>query len=710
MRKIRDAWSTIPAARSGAIGSDWDNQACRRIAKIAVVLVLGVWLVAAGAIWRSHILAVRVATASSQSLGLMATAFTSKSIAATDLILKSMLDWVSEEDIETVDQFERVFGERRYFDKLSERIMNVEQIDVATFIAPNGRIVTFTRSYPPPPINLGDRDYFKAQSVSGAPLTSLGNVVQNRGNGRWTFYLAKQVRASSGTVLGVVIVGIEAEYLADFYRRIAPGKDVAISFWRDDGTVLATSGPRVEVLGKRFPDAGSLKILGQHSGGGTEYLTTRRVIGDSAEWARVLTVRPVPNVPGYVTASVGMDEFLAPWRVDRNGTLFIAVVLTLAIGFAARQSLRAQHEADRRQTNELEQSVLRAIVDMPLALTAVLDGDGRVLRSNGSFDRLFRSSERPGGFTVGDVPEAEEIARFARGDGELAEAEVRFANPAVGQQVVRFAMTKQNLRDWGRCSIIVGTDETAQRTAQVAIAQSAKLITLGEMATGMAHELNQPLNIIHMAAQNALGEIEPMEPGDPPPVPTPELLEFLASKFNTILSQTTRAASLISHMRVFGRAPKEAAAPFDARKACSGVLDLIGQQVRTRGIVIDVDPGPSPAMILGHQTMLEQVLINLVINARDALSTVTGREKHIEIRCRTVGRTVAIEVEDNGPGIPESIRDRVFDPFFTTKDVGQGTGLGLAISYGIVKDMKGSISVAPSDVGARIRIELPAAG
>lgn len=707
--QARGVRSTIRAAMSEAIGLDWASRVSRLIAATAFAILLVIWTVAAGAIWRSHTQAIQGATTASQTLSLMATAFTSKSVSATGLVLSSMLDWVAEEDIETVEQFESILSERRFFDKLRDRIANVNSVDVATFIAPNGKVVMFTRGYPPSPINLSDRDYFKAQLAKDAPPVSLGNVVQNRGTGRWTFYLARQVRSHSGLILGVVIVGIESEYLADFYRRISPSKDIVLSFWRDDGTLLATSGSRTELLGKRFPEAGSLKILSQRPAGGTEYLTTRRLIADTVDEARVLTAKPVPNIPGYVAVSVGMESFLQPWRADRNGMLFIAVLLSLAVGTVARQAQSARRAEYRRRANESEQRVLRAVVDMPLALTAVLDGEGRVLRSNESFDRFFRRSDRPRGLKVVDMPEADAIARFVVGNGEQGEAEIRLNGPTGSQRIVRFAMTRQNLQGWGPCSIIVGTDETAQRAAQVAIAQSAKLITLGEMATGMAHELNQPINVIHMAAQNALAEIVSMEPGDPKPTPTPDLLEFLASKLNTILSQTVRSASLISHMRVFGRTPKETATPFDARNVCNDVLSLIGQQVRTCGISIEIDPRTGPAVVVGHQTMLEQVLINVVLNARDALLTVAERRMRIEIGCWTDDRTVVVEVRDNGPGIPEGIRDRIFDPFFTTKDVGQGTGLGLAISYGIVRDMRGSIRVAPSDVGARIRIELPAA-
>lgn len=661
-------------------------------------------------IWNGYNTARKDWTSIGETSALMAASFSSKSMAATELVLQSMLDWVSQENVQTPAQFEETFGQRRYFDKLRERIANLDQVDVATFIAKDGRIVSFSRSFPPPPINLADRDYFISQSAAKPVPTSLGNVVKNRGNGRWTFYQAKRVLNREGLLVGVVIVGIEAAYFAEFFRQIVPNSANSITFWRSDGTVLSTDSMAESRLGRTYPDSQSLMLIRSNPQGATAFVSGPRVINETGgSQGRLLVVRPVQNSDAYVTVSIGEDAILAAWRDDRNISLLVAAALSGMVLLAAGQTLRSRKEALRRERLELQEHLLRAVIEMPLTVSAVLDGRGDVLLSSSGFDELFRRASTSKIFSVAAIEGAAPILQFINGASNTSTVEMDMVDLAGRQRVLVLSMAKQELLEIGQCTILVGADETERRAAQIAINQSAKMIVLGEMATGMAHELNQPINIIHMAAQNALVELEPAEPGAPMPSPTTEMAEFVMSRLETILSQTKRAAELISHMRIFGRVPRDKAVPFDARQACSGALMLIGEQTRLRGIAVHMDVGDLPAMVLGHKTMLEQVLINLINNARDAFGAVEADEKQIAVSCHTGDRKVVIEVSDNGPGIPETIRSRIFEPFFTTKDVGSGTGLGLAISYGIVTDMSGSIAVAPSDRGTKIRIELPVA-
>ena len=115
-------------------------------------------------------------------------------------------------------------------------------------------------------------------------------------------------------------------------------------------------------------------------------------------------------------------------------------------------------------------------------------------------------------------------------------------------------------------------------------------------------------------------------------------------------------------------------------------------------------------MTTGYQTTLEQVIVSLLVNARDALRDCGQRDKRVEVSAtRAAGGRIVVAVADNGPGVPVAIRDRIFEPFFTTKPVGEGTGLGLATSYGIVRDAGGSLSLGESEAGATFRIDLPAA-
>lgn len=180
-------------------------------------------------------------------------------------------------------------------------------------------------------------------------------------------------------------------------------------------------------------------------------------------------------------------------------------------------------------------------------------------------------------------------------------------------------------------------------------------------------------------------------------------------KLETIYSQTVRASELISHFRVFGRLPSRSPSEFDARRACENAKAMIGNQFRDKDIVVECVLEQKGAPMLGHQTLLEQVIINLCNNARDAMISAGASDCHIYIRCAVVHDKIQLEVEDTGPGISPELRDRVFEPFFTTKEVGHGTGLGLSVSYGIVKEMNGILELVPSHLGARFRMEFPLA-
>jgi len=237
--------------------------------------------------------------------------------------------------------------------------------------------------------------------------------------------------------------------------------------------------------------------------------------------------------------------------------------------------------------------------------------------------------------------------------------------------------------------------ERERKQAAAQIIQTSKLATLGEMATSVAHELNQPLNVIRMASANSRRMIAK---GDMDP-------EYLNAKFHRIEEQTARAAAIIDHMRMFGREAKESAVLIDPCKVVTQALDLIGEQLRLSGIevVTVLDKECSP--ILGHPIQMEQVVLNLLTNARDAITQRDGESK-ITIRVFEDDNGVNIVSEDTGGGISEDDLSRIFEPFFTTKEIGKGTGLGLSVSYGIIQELNGRIFAENIDQGARFTITL----
>jgi C4-dicarboxylate-specific signal transduction histidine kinase len=242
--------------------------------------------------------------------------------------------------------------------------------------------------------------------------------------------------------------------------------------------------------------------------------------------------------------------------------------------------------------------------------------------------------------------------------------------------------------------------ERELRDKQEQLVQAAKLATLGELTTGIAHELNNPLNNIGLFVGNVLDQVAVGHID----------AKHINHDLQKVVQQVNKATEIISHLRTFGRAAPVTVELVDVQEVIDRSLSLMHQQLRLRQIDVQVQRHQGrDAAVLGNPIQLEQVMINLLTNARDAVENAAS--KKIFLECTVHEPVVAIVVRDTGPGIPDGLEQRVFDPFFTTKEVGKGTGLGLSITYGIIKDHGGTISVQNvSDAGASFRIELPLAG
>lgn len=250
-------------------------------------------------------------------------------------------------------------------------------------------------------------------------------------------------------------------------------------------------------------------------------------------------------------------------------------------------------------------------------------------------------------------------------------------------------------------------DVTEKLEHEARMAQTAKMATLGEMATGIAHELNQPLNVIKLASDFVQKNIRRGRT-----IP-PEELNRAAIELST---NVDRAARIINHLREFGRKAEAAMTPLNVNAPVRGAFTLIGTQLKKSGITCELALDENLPDILGDENRLEQVFLNLVTNARDAMleeekknkTKGIAREKILEIRTFEESGRVVVTVSDTGPGIPRALRDRIFEPFFTTKKVGEGTGLGLSISYGIIKEHQGTIEIdGPKTGGSTFRMTFP---
>lgn len=246
--------------------------------------------------------------------------------------------------------------------------------------------------------------------------------------------------------------------------------------------------------------------------------------------------------------------------------------------------------------------------------------------------------------------------------------------------------------------LIALADTTQLRDAEYQILQAAKLSTLGEMASAIAHEINQPLAVIRMAAANARRLLANGEEA------------ALMAKLERIDEQVERARRIIDQVRRYGRKPSLRSESFVLPRAIDLAISFVAEQYRMARIrlVLDIDL-PTDLVVEGEQTLFEQVIVNLLLNARDAFESedIEGERRKVTITAATDGIKIRISLADAAGGIRKEIMSDVFEPFTTTKPDDKGTGLGLSLSRNIVRKMNGEISVENVEDGARFVIVLP---
>jgi len=244
-----------------------------------------------------------------------------------------------------------------------------------------------------------------------------------------------------------------------------------------------------------------------------------------------------------------------------------------------------------------------------------------------------------------------------------------------------------------------------QQAQQHLLLQKSKLESLGELAAGIAHEINQPLGIISLALENislSLGSGQLSQ-------------TYIENKLPGVFDNIRRIQGIINHIRVFSRDQKSVLFErLDVNEAIRGAVSMIGTQYRNHNVRLVLDLKSDAGFTLGNVYKLEQVILNLLSNAKFAVdkkemeARTPGYVKEIVIRTFHEEDKIVMEITDNGTGIPKKNLDRIFNPFFTTKEEGVGTGLGLSITFGIVNEMKGDIVIhSREDEYTTARITLP---
>ncbi|HAS90483.1 MAG TPA: PAS domain-containing sensor histidine kinase [Desulfovibrio sp.] len=382
---------------------------------------------------------------------------------------------------------------------------------------------------------------------------------------------------------------------------------------------------------------------------------------------------------------------------DREGRIVAAMEMMLDI--TQRRELEQSLAASEQRYHAIFDSIPQAVFVLNAEDLTILNcndpveeiyGYSRDMIHGKSFLSLFRKEERPDYRHLLKVKQEIGPCSQLTKDGNTIYALLRIS-PA------EF--------DGSRSLIVTCSDVTQKLEAEQQLIQASKMSTLGEMASGVAHELNQPLAILKTISNLLMRKVSRDQQIEP------KILREMAEGVDT---HVNRASKIIEHMREFGRKSDMKTMPVQLNDVLRRGFDFFSRQLTIRNITVGWDLNSHLPIIMADSNRLEQVVINLLINARDAIderwkdAVPLADDKKIYISTDFTDDEVVIEICDTGPGIPDPIQARLFEPFFTTKDVGKGTGLGLSISYGIVKDYNGSISASTKeDLGACFTITFP---
>ena len=525
------------------------------------------------------------------------------------------------------------------------------------------------------------------QDFAGHVAIALGKSQQLEAERR-SREIAEAAAAIARGALETSDAGRTATLALGAIERAVPSLGRAIAFMDGSGTTLryfAASGSLAELNGRKIPMAESAAAL-----------TVRTL-----DHASVDRIREGPVVPVGCTViplvdkerTIGVLLSVAPATLVEGADFETLQNLAASLALAADVLLLNEKELSRRARETMLATAL-ATMDQAVLIIGL---DRRVLYANAAatkeygyafdsspsiaFERLVDSASvahrlGAGATETGGTWEAEHMHR--RRDGSLFPASVLLSYIRDGGHFpVGQVVTIRNLTD--------------ERRIEDKLRQSEKLAALGELVAGVAHELNNPLAGISTFAQLLLED---------------DLADEQHESVRLIKREADRAVGVIRDLLVFSRKSGPTQSHVDINEMVELTLRLRGYALRSAGIDVRLELAPSLPTVPGDSQRLQQVLLNLIINAEYALHR--AESKRLVVRSERTRDGVCLIVSDTGAGMDEETRQRIFEPFFTTKPAGEGTGLGLSVSYGIVRAHGGLIDVQSGPgAGTIFRIELP---
>lgn len=627
---------------------------------------------------------------------------------------------------------EAVRGSRAIFDWLSD-LSARSAGDYLMVVDAAGWPVIASFAFPAPGLDLSDRAWFRAHADGGAE-THVGAALRGRMTDEILFTYSRALRRLDGTLDGVVQVAIRTGFFKQPDLAAEFGSGTAMGLFDLDGRVLARTGLTAAQLDLPLADEVRRRLAAGERAG---ELQTTVPFGNAD---RIVAFRRLAAWPVVVTASVPVEQALAPWRQSVRGSaevlsavaLGLLLLSVLAIRLAnreaaARAALAAANHALRDAAAGLETRVaartrdlatserrFRVIFDSTFQLVALLDRQGRMIEMNETargFLGLTRAQAI--GVRIDDLPCWPDAATRATLRAALAEA--ADGMPRRGEMVARaadgrLAPVEVSLRPVagpdGQTEWLVaeGHDLTELKAAEARLREAQKMEALGQLTGGVAHDFNNLL----MVVLGNLALLRKRLPQDP------RALRLL----DGAQQGAERGAALTQRMLAFARRQELRPAAVDLAHLLRGFVPLLKRSAGpTIRVELHLPDGLPPALVDANQ--LELALLNLAVNARDAMPdggriAITAAEA--EAPCPEAppglapGAYLRLSIADSGTGMDPATLSRATEPFFTTKGVGRGSGLGLSMVQGLAQQSGGGLRLVSSPgKGTTAEIWLPRA-
>lgn len=494
---------------------------------------------------------------------------------------------------------------------------------------PGGRVVAWAR--PPDPDIVSSLDSAWLKEVAGAARPKVSPLLDAQRPTHHAMVFAYPVRDDTDRIRAIVGLQVHLEAVEEVLASIPLPAGSVVTVTDRDSVVLARSHDSARYVGRPI---------------------------ETPE-----TIQPLPDVPDTVvrTGVDGIERAFGNSLVER-GPWLVSVGIPTAVATARTMPI---------YWRSLGIALALTLLTLALEFLAVR----RYLRA---FEQLEGAAHRVADGDLRTPPRSpmpsRELDLVQQSFAEMVD-KLRAAQAAVAAQMAEERRIREELQ-----------------SLQRQVIRQERLAAIGVLVSGVAHELNNPLQAI-------LGFAELLQlRGDLPP--------HVQADLSLIQKESTRASAIIRNLSRFGRQQTSDPTPTRLRDVVASVVELRHRKLDEQGITLDVEEW-SEATVLAVFTELQQVLLNFVINAEQALVAAGRRPGRIVIRTFDLDSRACLEVEDTGPGVPPDDEPRLFQPFFTTKPVGEGTGLGLSVSYGIIESHGGVIGYRRGADGAVFYFDLP---